>query len=53
MIKDANAVSSVIIIDKIRFGRVRKSTMKVLRAKYGDKIANRVLGRINKRMQHG
>jgi len=40
-----------IINDKERFGRARKSMMKVLRAKYGEKIANRTLNRVNKRMQ--
>lgn len=40
-----------IINDKLRFGRVRKSVMKVLRAKYSDEIANRTLNRVNKRMQ--
>jgi len=40
-----------IIGDKKEFGRVRKSMMNVLRAKYTDKIANRTLGRVNKRLQ--
>jgi len=40
-----------IIEDKKEFGRVRKSMMNVLRAKYTDKIANRVLSRVNKRLQ--
>ena len=40
-----------IIEDKERFGRVRKSMMNVLRAKYSDELANRVLSRVNKRMQ--
>jgi len=40
-----------IINDKERFGRARKSMMNVLRAKYSDEIANRVLSRVNKRMQ--
>ena len=40
-----------IIGDKERFGRVRKSMMNVLRAKYSDEIANRVLSRVNKRVQ--
>jgi len=40
-----------IIEDKERFGRVRKSMMNVLRAKYSDEIANRALSRVNKRMQ--
>jgi len=42
-----------IINDKLRFGRVRKSVMNVLRAKYSDEIANRALSRVNKRMQKG
>jgi len=40
-----------IIEDKERFGRVRKSMMNVLRAKYSDEIANRALSRVNKRLQ--
>ncbi len=40
-----------IIEDKERFGRVRKSMMNVLRAKYSDDVANRALSRVNKRMQ--
>jgi len=40
-----------IIEDKERFGRVRKSMMNVLRAKYSDEIANRALSRVNKRFQ--
>ncbi len=42
-----------IIGDKERFGRARKSMMNVLRAKYGDTIADRTLNRVNKRMQKG
>jgi len=42
-----------IIQDKKEFGRVRKSMMNVLRAKYSDEIANRTLNRVNKRMQKG
>jgi len=42
-----------IINDKKGYGRVRTNMMKVLRAKYGDEIANRALSRINKRMQEG
>jgi len=42
-----------IIGDKKEFGRVRKSMMNVLRAKYTDEIANRTLNRVNKRMQKG
>ena len=40
-----------IINDKLRFGRVRKSVMEVLRAKYSDEMANRVLSRVNTRTQ--
>ncbi len=39
-----------IIDDKKEFGRVRNSMMRVLRAKYSDDIANRVLSRVNKRI---
>ena len=39
-----------IINDKERFGRARKSMMNVLRVKYSDKIANRALSRVNKRI---
>jgi len=40
-----------IIKDKERFGRVRSSMMKYLRAKYGYDTANRALSRVNKRLQ--
>ena len=40
-----------IIKDKERYGRVRNSVMKVLRAKNGDKTADRALSRVNKRLQ--
>jgi len=40
-----------IIKDKERFGRARKSMMNVLRAQHGNEIANRVLSRVNKRIQ--
>ena len=40
-----------IIKDKKRFGRVRKSMMNYLRAKYGVWIADRALSRVNKRLQ--
>ena len=40
-----------IINDKLRFGRVRKSMMNVLRVKHGNEIANRALSRVNKRIQ--
>ena len=42
-----------IIRDKVRFGRVRNSLMKLLRAKYGDSVANRALWRVNRRMTEG
>ena len=42
-----------IMQDKEDFGRVRTNMMKVLRAKYGDDVANRALSRINKRIQEG
>jgi len=40
-----------IIKDKKRYGRVRNSVMKVLRAKNGNYVANRALSRVNKRVQ--
>jgi hypothetical protein len=40
-----------IINDKKEFGRVRTTMMKFLRAKHSQEIANRVLNRINKRIQ--
>jgi len=40
-----------IIEDKKEFGRVRKSMMNVLRAQHGNEIADRVLSRVNKRIQ--
>ncbi len=42
-----------IMTDKQRFGRVRMNMMKVLRAEHGDDVANRALGRVNKRIQEG
>jgi len=42
-----------IMQDKQRFGRVRTSLMKHLRAKYGYMNANRALSRINKRASQG
>jgi hypothetical protein len=38
-----------IISDKTRFGRVRKYTMKYLRAKYGRDVADRAQWRVNRR----
>lgn len=42
-----------IISDKTRFGRVRKSLMNHLRAKYGSDIANRAQWRVNRRCSEG
>ena len=42
-----------ILSDKQRFGRVRTSLMRHLRAKYGEKTANKALSRINKRFSKG
>lgn len=42
-----------IISEKLRFGRVRSMMMSQLREEYGDKIANRSLARINKRISIG
>ena len=42
-----------IMNDKERFGRVRTTLMKQLRAKYGNEVANRALYRINKRISEG
>jgi len=42
-----------IIKDKERFGRVRNSLMKYLRAKYGERVADRALWRVNRRMTEG
>ena len=42
-----------IMNEKERFGRVRTSLMKQLRARYGDDVANRALYRINKRISEG
>ena len=47
------ACEDAIISDKQRFGRVRNSMMKHLRSEHGEKIANRVLSRINKRASNG
>ena len=44
---------NTIIKDKERFGRARNSMMKVLRAKYGYKIPDKALNRVNKRIQIG
>ena len=42
-----------IINDKQTHGRVRTTMMRILRAKYGQEIADRTLNRVNKRMQKG
>ncbi len=42
-----------IIIDKERFGKVRKSMMKALRVKYSNKIADETLNIVNKKIQKG
>ncbi|MGI0072598.1 MAG: hypothetical protein ACREA3_02155 [Nitrosotalea sp.] len=42
-----------IISDKERFGRVRKSLMRYLKAKYSDEIAQRALWRVNRRRTEG
>lgn len=47
------ACEDAIISDKQRFGRVRNSMMNHPRSEYGEKIANRVLSRINKRASNG
>ena len=43
----------VIISDKERFGRVRKSTMQLLREQYGSKTADRALWRVSARKSRG
>ena len=50
---DELVCEDAIISDKQRFGRVRTSMMKHLRAEHGEEIANRVLSRINKRASNG
>ena len=42
-----------IMKDKERFGRVRNSLMKYLRAEYGNDVADRALRRISKRRTEG
>ncbi len=39
-----------IMNDKERFGRVRTSLMRNLRKKYGAEVADKAMGRINKRI---
>ena len=51
--KEELECEDAIMQDKQRFGRVRTSLMKHLRAKYGDMNANRALSRINKRASQG
>ena len=49
-IEEANLITEEAIIkDKERFGRVRNSLMKYLRAKYGNSVADRALWRVNRR----
>ncbi|MGQ0638078.1 MAG: hypothetical protein ACT4N1_01770 [Nitrososphaerota archaeon] len=53
-IEEGDLISEEAIIkDKERFGRVRNSLMKYLRAKYGDRVADRALWRVNRRMTEG
>ena len=47
--KGNSRCEDIIIKDKERFGRVRKSTMQDLREEYGKEIANRALWRVSKR----
>lgn len=42
-----------IMKDKERFGRVRNSLMKHLRATYGDEVAKRAQWRVNRRRTEG
>ncbi|MCH7560544.1 MAG: hypothetical protein IIC67_04100 [Thaumarchaeota archaeon] len=42
-----------IISDRERFGRVRNSMMQGLRERYGKKIADRALWRVNARKNRG
>lgn len=42
-----------IMKDKEQFGRTRTSLMKYLRAEYGSDVADRALGRVNKRRTEG
>ncbi len=42
-----------IMQDKERFGRVRNSLMKHLRATYGDDVAKRAMWRVNRRRSEG
>ena len=42
-----------IMKDKERFGRVRMIMMKSLIVEYGEDVARRAQGRVNKRMQKG
>ena len=43
----------IIIKDKQRFGRVRTSTMQLLREQYGQDTANRALWRVSARKSRG
>lgn len=39
--------------EKLRYGRIRKSMMTVLKETYGEKTANRAKWRVNARLQNG
>ena len=42
-----------IMSDKEKYGRVRKSQMKYLKARYGDDVAKRAQWRVNRRRSEG
>lgn len=42
-----------IMVEKNRFGKVRKTFMEYMRVEYGYRIADRVLSRVNKRLSEG
>ena len=51
---DGNLECEEQIIDDLeRFGRVRNTLMRYLRANFGERIANRALWRVNKRKTNG
>jgi len=45
--------NDTIMSDKEKFGRVRKSMIKYLKAQYGDDVAKRALWRVNRRRTEG
>lgn len=47
------ACEEAIMQDKERFGRVRNSLMKHLRATYGEDVAKRAMWRVNRRKTEG